>query len=688
MAPRPDLVRCSSTIAGSEQAAEPAEPLRLVLLGGFRVEGADNGEPVGGWQRRTAKSLTKLLGACPEHALHREQILDLLWPGVDPESALNSFGKALHAARRAFEPGLMPRQSSAYLRLTDSMLALDARYVTIDTDRFEQLAESALCSREIHAYEAALSVYGGDLLPEDRFADWCADRRTYLADLRARLQLGLADALEERGAYSESANHLRAVLRQDPTREEVHRRLIRLYAEMGTPDQSVRQFQLCREALRRELDLTPRQETVALYQDVLASRVQVRNSLREHDRSSAGSHRPPIGQPTPRGPFVGRKLFLVQLSEQLFRGSEGKAGMALISGEAGVGKTRLLEEFAIRAARQGAAVLWGGSGAHASQFAYGPFAVALERFAASRSQIERNALAEGHPALVPFLPSLGTQPQLPPPADDPREDHPELVLAVVRLLTDLARRQPVVLVLGDLHDVDAFSLDLLLYIAHLAVGRRWLTLAAVREEDVEPRTGLHKLIDAATRERLCVRLDLHSLSRQESAELVRKTLSPTAVSDQVVERIYNSSRGNPFFTEELVRELQQSGELELASGNRRRAASALAHAPERVRALMTARMARMGDAERRILGLAAAASATEIPLEKLRAGAGALQPPIPEEALLDALDHALQTRLLEQRATGYAFRYPLLRSALYQQLPIHRRNEFRGALSQSGRGGL
>src|SRR5206468_10652516 len=113
----------------------------------------------------------------PGHQLHREQVLEILWPEVEPESALNSFGKALHAARRALEPELLPRESSSYLRLTDSIVALDVEHVWIDLDHFEQLAESALCQRDTRAYEAAIEAYGGDLLPEDRYEDWCAERR-------------------------------------------------------------------------------------------------------------------------------------------------------------------------------------------------------------------------------------------------------------------------------------------------------------------------------------------------------------------------------------------------------------------------------------------------------------------------------------------------------------------------------
>ena len=101
---------------------------------------------------------------------------------------------------------------------------------------------------------AACSAYGGELRPEDRYEIWCSERRTALEELHIRLLLGMAQVLERRGSYREAANRLRDVLRQDPTREAVHRKLMRLYARMGMPDQAVRQFHICEDVLRRKLD--------------------------------------------------------------------------------------------------------------------------------------------------------------------------------------------------------------------------------------------------------------------------------------------------------------------------------------------------------------------------------------------------------------------------------------------------
>ena len=659
--------------------------LRVRLLGGFRVEQADVTRAVSDWQRRSAKTLMKLLATCPGHALHREQILDLLWPGVGVESALNSFAKALHAARHAFEPDLPRRKDSAYLRLTDAMLALNTEHVVIDADNFEQMAEDALRNQDAAAYESALAAYGGELLPEERYADWCAERRTFLAELRVRLLLGLAEALENRGACNEAADQLRAALGQEPTREVVHRRLMRLYAEMGTPDQAVRQFQTCKDVLQRELGLAPQPETVSLYHDILGSRMPRRNSVPDRNSAMTNRNRTVVSPHRPAGtgaarvkPFVGRDRLIEHLCSQLARGTRKSAGMILLTGETGIGKTRLLEEFAARAGMQGAAVLWSGRGAHAKQFACGPFAVALEGYAASRPEAERNTLAHRYPALARFVPSLGMSGESVPCAGD---YHLDLIPAIVRLLTDLGRKQPVLLVLNDLHDADPFSLDLVRYLAHLAAWRPWLMVGTAREEEVEAGSEFRRMIEATMRERLCQRIDLPCLSRQDSGQLVRAMLPDRRVGDELAEEIYKRSGGNPLFIGELVREMHQCGEPVLARGRWHESSWVAARVPARVRALTAMRLSSMDETLRRVLGLAAAAGATEISLGKLRAAAAALEPPVPDAALLDALDGALRMRLLEEQKSGYAFRHPLIRSALYEGLSRHRRDQFHAALA-------
>jgi DNA-binding SARP family transcriptional activator len=671
--------RLLEAIQAGHSASGATALLCVRLLGGFRVHCSDMRQSPA-WPRRSAKTLTKLLASHPEHALHREQIIDVLWPNMDVESALNSFAKALHAARRVLEPGLQPRQDSAYLRLTDSMLILNTERVVVDADVFERLAEDAVRREEVEAYQAALTAYGGELLPEDRYESWCSERRTALAEMHVRLLLGLAEAYERRGACNEAADRLRDVLRQDPTREVAHRQLMRLYARMGTPDQALRQFHVCQEVLRQELDLVPQPETASLYDAIRANRLppEVPWTDRIHERESRRSC--PVPAVKSRV-FVGREQAIQRMCDLLMRRDESRVAMIAVSGEAGVGKTRLLEEFAIRAREQGAVTLCGGRGAHANRFACGPFAVALEDYVARLPEAGRADLARQYPALARFVPSLVHGIPFQAPGPDLRDYHLDLIPPIVQFLTSLARTKPVLLVLGDLHEADDVGLDLIRYLAHLAVRVPLLIAGAMRDPEIETGAVLRRMIEAMTRERLWLKIDLRCLSRRATDQLVHALLPGVHVSDETLALIYAASRGNPLFVHELVDGISSCGDLAAADEGFRDSSWLAARLPARTRSLTAMRLALMDMPLRRVLGLAATAGATEISLSQLRAGAASLEPPLAVPELLDALDCALRMQLLEERDDGYAFRHPVVRQALYDCLPRHRRDEFRTALA-------
>jgi predicted ATPase len=357
--------------------------------------------------------------------------------------------------------------------------------------------------------------------------------------------------------------------------------------------------------------------------------------------------------------------------------------MRVVTGEVGVGKTRFLEELAAEARRRGVAVLWGGTGAHATHFACGPFAVALEGYAASRSEEERDELARHYPALARFVPSLGLGAQLSSLAADPGDEYLGILTEIVRLLTDLGRSQPVLVVLGDLHDVDPFSLDLIRYLAHLAAKRACLLIAAVREEQLITAPELQRMLAAMMRERLCRKLKLECLPIRECGELLRAAARGVPIDRDVVEHVYSQTRGNPLLVLALARKLTSRGER-AAPGARRR--SPRPSQRPSLSSLGATRLSHIDETTRRILELVAAAEVAAISLHDLRAGAGSLEPPVSEAPLLDALDRGLELRLLEERGNGYRVRYPLIGTALYEGLPRHRREQLRAVLSRTNTG--
>jgi DNA-binding SARP family transcriptional activator len=668
---------------GTAHRVDRVTELRIGLLGGFRVERAGAALPDSAWQRRAAKTLTKLLATHPSHALHREQILEIVWPDANVESARNSFAKALHAARDALEPERRPRNKSTYLHLRDEMLALDPEHVLIDADHFQRVAEKAL--RLGAGYEAALAAYTGELLPEDRYEDWSAPRRDRLAEIRILLLLELAEKLAQRGARAQAVDPLRAVLQQDPTREDVHRRLIRLYASLGARRLAIRQFEICRDVLRRDLNIAPERETEALYQDVLATRIPPARVTPDSRAVHTGVS--PSWMTTGAGGtrLVGRGDVLELLRRQLAQAEAGNGSVFLVSGEAGVGKSRLVAEFLAGVRQAGVPVLVGGDGGRANRLPYAPFAVALEDFIAALSEAERTKLAFHYPTLTHLVPSL--EPWTPVPSLTGDNDHVDLSLltGIVRLLAEIARTQAVVVVLHDLHDAHSSSIALLQHLASFAGQHPWLVIGTLRCEGLEPGSELSRMLEATTRGRLCVHVELHRLARKECDELVRELLRGGAVEDALLKRIYTFSLGNPLFVEEIVSEMRGRDEVTLLDGRWRDSSYGSSRVPTRVRTLVAVQAASLAAPVQRVLELAAVAG-ERIGLEDLRRGAAALRPPPSEGELSDALDQALSSRLLVNRSGSYSFRHPLVRMALYEDLPDHRRAQLRAAVAGTGRG--
>jgi DNA-binding SARP family transcriptional activator len=239
--------------------------VRLYLSGGFHAFRGDEAIPSALWDRhRAARTVIKILAMAPGHRMHREQVLEFVWPDVGLSERLNRLGKALHATRRVLEPDLLPRAPSAYLKLEGELLSLHPVNVWIDADKFEFLAQSALESGSLLALDAVNKAYGGELLPEDCYADWAMPRQDSVRTLYLDVLNELAAAREQAGQYRQAIGHVQEALSIDNTLEETHRFLIRLYALDGKRDRALRQFGYLKEMLQRELSIAPTSETLAL----------------------------------------------------------------------------------------------------------------------------------------------------------------------------------------------------------------------------------------------------------------------------------------------------------------------------------------------------------------------------------------------------------------------------------------
>jgi predicted ATPase/DNA-binding SARP family transcriptional activator len=289
-------------------AARPVD-VSLELLGRFAVvvDGTEIDERA--WRLRKARTLVKVLALAPGRRLHREQTMELLWPDLTATAAQNNLHQALHAARRVL--------GVEAIALSDGLLVL-SEHIVCDVDRFERAAADARGTGDAHRYESALELYGGELLPEDRYESWSDARRAALRELHATLCLELA----ERQPPDEAVHTLQRALAVSPLHEPAHRELMQLYVALGRRQDALAQFNRLRDALRVEFAAEPDDATRALYRELLAG-------------ESAGPLQPPP-LPTQLTSFVGRTRELREVLDLLER-----SRLLTLIGPGGSGKTRL-----------------------------------------------------------------------------------------------------------------------------------------------------------------------------------------------------------------------------------------------------------------------------------------------------------------------------------------------------------
>ena len=364
--------------------------------------------------------------------------------------------------------------------------------------------------------------------------------------------------------------------------------------------------------------------------------------------------------------FVGRDAELASLERGLDAARAGSPPVILVHGEAGIGKTRLVSEFATSAAQQGSTVLRGtcyegGAGP------YGPWAEAIADHLSSMEpgRLSRTLGADAPvlAALVPGIPALpGTAPPAPLASVEGRV---RLYEAITNLLASLPA--PMVIVLDDLQWAEPASLDLLGYVARFA--EHALIVGSYRGSDLGLDQPLTRRLADINRRRPCRYVLLSSLAPQAASELL------TRIAGRTLERrtevmLYAETAGNPFFLAELGRYLRSHG---LPA----RGPAGSWHLPETVRGAISLRVASVSPATRAMLEQASVFSAG-IEFSSLAALSE-----LEEGSLLDCLDEALRVELL--KATGperYDFSHALVRHALYEQFSPSRRARLHRRLAE------
>lgn len=561
----------------------------------------------------------------------------------------------------------------------------------LDQDEFEAHASRT----DAAALQTAVALYRGDFL-DGFYDDWILSERYRLEALFLEALARLMVIYEASRDYQAALATALRLLGRDSLREDAHRMAMRAYCRMGQRKASLEHYLRCRQTLLEELDTQPMGETSELYQAILEGRFEigpspVTSQITLPAASPAG--RSPLDV-TASNPLVGREQELAFLEDCWHRAQAGSSSLALISGEVGVGKTRLVEEFARRLRWQGSRVLWGRCYEFEHALPYQPIAEALRTSLPTLPDVE----LAGIPEWV-----LKEVARLAPEALERRgvrQDQPELRLrgarsarpeqtaasgldpdqerlfdGVARVLAELSSSGALLVVLEDLHWASASTLQLLHHLVRHLSNDPVLFVGTFRPEDIDRQHPLPELHRQLSRDGLAQQLDLPRLTPACVTTIIEGMSGAGEAVRPLAERLYRETEGNPFFLMESIKALFEMGVVQLKEGVWQGDFALASEAKPPLTASLSdavqARVRRLGENAQAGLGLAAVLG-REFNFEPLNEAWGK-----GEEATLETLDELLRHRLIEERfgpaERDFAFTHHKIQEVVYQGLSRQRR---------------
>ena len=253
-----------------EERSRPA--LAVQTIGGFSVRRDGVPMPETAFGRQKARVLLAAL-CCSRGAVHREALLEWLWPDLAPERGLRALQTTVYELRKALEPGAGKGTPSLIVSEGETyLLALD-EHDSIDIAELGHLLATADKTTDAPTRRQLLTradeMAAGDFLPEWPYAPWAEERRRAVEELQRELLASLAQVLSVSGRHDAAAARYRRLLAMEPEREAWHRSLMQIYADGGERAMALRQYQACRARLRQELGIEPGAATHDLYMQIL-----------------------------------------------------------------------------------------------------------------------------------------------------------------------------------------------------------------------------------------------------------------------------------------------------------------------------------------------------------------------------------------------------------------------------------
>ncbi len=621
--------------------------MQFRLLGPLEV--VDDGDRVLALGGRKQRSVLAVLLLHANDVVATERLVDEVWGEAPPATVAKSIHVYVSRMRKELGDGRLVTRPPGYaLHVEPSELDLACFQALVAQAADADPATAAARLRE------ALALWRGPALADLAYEPFAQAHAAQLEELRFSALEQRIDADLAAGQHGQLVGELEALAARHPWRERLHGQLMLALYRSGRQADALEAYQTARTTLVEELGIEPGRALRELHQAILD----------QDEELDLAAPAPVPERPSARGVFVGRTRELSALDDALADALGGHGRILLITGEPGIGKSRLTDELAGRARARDAQVLVGRCWEAGGAPAYWPWVQVLRTYVrdGERQSVAAQLSAADGDHLVALLPELAElAPGRKVPALDTDGARFRLFEAVGSLLRRAAESQPLVVVLDDVHAADEPSLLLLRFVAREIAGSRVLIVGAYRDVDPTLSDPLTSALAELVRESHTSQIGLGGLSQRDVAEYI-ELAAAIRPPRELVAAIHAETEGNALFVAEVVRLLDAEARLGEAG--------AALSIPPGVRAVIGQRLGRLSPGCRELLA-AASVLGREFRLDALAQLAG-----LDRADMLDLLDEAAAERAVVDvpRSPGrLRFGHALIRDTLYDDLAPARR---------------
>jgi len=637
--------------------------LRIQMLGQFQ---AWRQQEILDWPTQKSKALFQILLIEPGRLVPTDQLLEYLWPALPPRKAQNNLWVTVSQLRRVLQPDSPPRTRSAYIHKQGEGYRFNTESdYWLDGDEFAMhlaAAQSATdLTASIAAWEAARILYQGDYLEDEPYAEWAQFPRTQWRRRYEQLLVNLAQAHGRNGRFQQAITHCRDILILDNTNETAYRLLMHCHAALGERATAVQVYNEAVQTLQDEIGVDPMPETAELARQI---------------QKLEGEWKLEIAESPVSAPFVGRGKEIDQ-----FTRAAGQGQIVLISGEQGIGKSRLVDETTVLTHSKGFRLL----SAHCYQVEQTmPFQPLIELVRQVMEYDDRwQTLAPVWlRELAVLVPEMGevaaAATSVALPSDEPDESRQgRLFQAISHLFANQAERHKLMLVVEDIHWADLATLQCLHYLAcHIARAPIAL-IFTLRGESPSTDADLDAMLQGLRREAHFTSISLARLTEADTTTLLAQTTDTAPHADRLGNWLHQETDGNPFFFISLLQSLREEGLLDDAAKTDWQALARTDPTltlPEAIRDSVRDRLRRLPQAEREVLDWMAVYG-RRLDFSTLQAISH-----YPKMTLLNAVEQLGTRQLLVETAGQYDFNHNKIREVVYHDLSAARRGLYHGQI--------